>query len=202
MNRHRASTKLDATPNHKETPMHALLLSRRFAIPVALAFLLTGALPGMGTGVQDRSPGQTDGPAGFPDLAGALRATPGCLGVETAKTDSGKDAIFAWFEDKEAVLRWYWSEEHQSAMRAVFPASPDGSSGHEPLSEVPDEIGPILAIASITFSEGEGVIPAPFPISQISIELYTPITGGISFGGRFAPSTLVVPKRKVIVDEE
>ena len=43
---------------------------------------------------------------GLPDLVGALKGTKGCLGVETAKTSSGKNVIFAWFEDKQAVLRW------------------------------------------------------------------------------------------------
>ena len=33
----------------------------------------------------------------FPDLVGPLKATPGCLGVETARTASGKMVIFAWF---------------------------------------------------------------------------------------------------------
>ncbi len=31
------------------------------------------------------------------------------------------------------------------------------------------------------------------PIKQISIELYQPLTGGIFFGGRFAPETLMAP---------
>ena len=29
-------------------------------------------------------------PGGFPDLVAGLKATPGCLGVETARTASGK----------------------------------------------------------------------------------------------------------------
>ncbi len=179
--------------------MNAPFLRCGFGILLASGLLTAKAL--IRLDAQEQAPVHEDGLQGFPDLVGGLRAIPGCLGVETAKTDSGKDVIFAWFEDKEAALRWYWSDAHQHAMRAVFPAPPDGSSDHEPLSEVPDEVGPILAIASITFSEEGSVIPAPFPISQISIELYTPITGGISLGGRFAPSKLVVPKRKVIVDD-
>jgi hypothetical protein len=31
------------------------------------------------------------------------------------------------------------------------------------------------------------------PISQIAIELYKPLPGGASLGGRFSPSTLKVP---------
>ena len=32
--------------------------------------------------------------------------------METAQTVSGKQVIFAWFESKEAVLRWYYSGMH------------------------------------------------------------------------------------------
>lgn len=34
---------------------------------------------------------------GFPDLVSGLKATPGCLGVETARTASGKEVILARF---------------------------------------------------------------------------------------------------------
>ena len=44
--------------------------------------------------------------AGGPDLVGALKAVPGCLGVETARTATGKQVIFAWFENKKALLDW------------------------------------------------------------------------------------------------
>ena len=37
-------------------------------------------------------------PAGLPDLVGMLKATPGCLGVDAARTLNGKQVIFAWFE--------------------------------------------------------------------------------------------------------
>jgi hypothetical protein len=42
---------------------------------------------------------------GFPDLVAGLKATSGCLGVETAQSSSGKNVIFAWFEDKKAAIR-------------------------------------------------------------------------------------------------
>ncbi len=48
-----------------------------------------------------------------PDLAGGLKSTPGVLGVELAKTVSGKQVIFAWFENKQAVLNSYYSGTHQ-----------------------------------------------------------------------------------------
>jgi hypothetical protein len=64
--------------------------------------------------------------AGFTDLVAGLTATPGCLGVETAGTVSGKRVIFAWFENKRALVRWYSSEAHMRAIQAVFPGHQGG----------------------------------------------------------------------------
>lgn len=49
------------------------------------------------------------------------------------------------------------------------------------------------ANASITFADKGKVKETSLPISQIAIELYTPVTGGLHFGGRFAPDALKVP---------
>src|SRR5215470_5027651 len=53
---------------------------------------------------------------GMPDLIGVLRATPGVLGVDAGQMMSGKQVIFAWFENKQAVLKWYYSDAHQALM--------------------------------------------------------------------------------------
>ncbi len=49
-----------------------------------------------------------------------------------------------------------------------------------------------MAVAAITFSDKPQLEQTSLPISQISIELYKPMTGGLSLGGRFAPATLKV----------
>ena len=54
---------------------------------------------------------------GVPDLIGMLKATPGVLGVDAGSTLSGKQVIFAWFENKKAVLAWYYSDTHVALMR-------------------------------------------------------------------------------------
>jgi hypothetical protein len=127
--------------------------------------------------------------SGFPDLPALLRATPGCLGVETARTASGKQVIFAWFENKQAVLNWYYSEAHQ---RLVQQYSGGRVRPGGPLTGVPDE-GPVLAVASLTIPTAptDGNLAAA--TTQIAIELYAPLPGGLAVGGRFAPSTLKVP---------
>jgi hypothetical protein len=124
----------------------------------------------------------------LPDL---VRATPGCLGVETATTQSGKMVIFAWFENKKAALAWYYSQPHQMLMKmGGGPSRPRG-----PMADVPDDGKPIMAIASIMLARPqEGIPPEGLPpVSQIAIELYSPLPGGLAAGGRFAPSAVTVP---------
>lgn len=156
----------------------------RFLSP-ALALLLLASVG---------SPGVAQDPAqpqdlGFPDLVAGLRAVEGNLGVETARTQTGKNVIFAWFEDKAAVLRWYHSEIHRDVQNRFFPDRPP----HTPLAHVPDDVGPVLAVAAITFADRPRFEGTPLPISQISIELYAPLPGGLALGGTFAPAGLKVP---------
>ena len=98
--------------------------------------------------------------------------------------------IFAWFENKQAVLNWYNSEAHQKAMQ-MFSAR----TGRAPLSAIADGTGPIMVIASLTLA---GTPPSAvtsltsMPVSQIAIELYAPLPGGIAVGGRFAPGSVKV----------
>ena len=124
---------------------------------------------------------------GFPDLVGALKATPGVLGVETARTQSGKQVIFAWFENKKAALTWYYSDTHRSLQKAFT----GDTSTRTPMADVPDDGNPVLAVASLTFS-GAPTAANPFPVSQIAIELYRPLPGGLAAGGRFAPPAMKV----------
>jgi len=165
-------------------------MSKRLAAAaLALGIFALVLAPGFG---QEKAQASRNPMAGFPDLVAGLKATPGCLGVETARTASGKQVIFAWFENKKAVLRWYYGETHMKAMKMGFPEHTPG----EPMKGVPDNDAPIMAIASLTLTDKPAVEGTQLPIKQISIELYQPITGGLFFGGRFAPETLKVPDMK------
>jgi hypothetical protein len=128
---------------------------------------------------------------GLPDLVGALKATPGVLGVDAGQMISGKQVIFAWFENKQAVLNWYNSDVHRKLMNGF---SSGGRRPEGPLAGIADNSGPILTIASITMDpvamkngDYKGAT------TQIAIELYAPLPGGLAAGGRFAPSTVKVP---------
>lgn len=151
---------------------------------VAGARLLDGDTPAPSPGAAKPAPSASfDGDA----LIQGLRSTPGCLGVDAGKMGSGKNVIFAWFENKAAALAWYRSDVHRQAMTDFFPDTPRV----KPMDGVPDNV-PILAIASITFADKPAFDETPLPISQIAIELYTPIKGGIHLGGTFAPAGLKV----------
>src|SRR5207249_2353915 len=132
--------------------------------------------------------GQTS-PGGFPNVVGALKASPGVLGVETGQTASGRQVIFAWFESKKALVDWYHSDVHQRAMRSVFPGQ---VFDRQPLPELADDSGPILTIVSVKFADTPAPEATSPRIAAIGIELYGPLPGGVAVGGRFAPEALKV----------
>jgi quinol monooxygenase YgiN len=125
----------------------------------------------------------------FAALLDAARAHPGCLGVDTGQTTSGKQVIFAWFESKAALVSWYKSDAHQRAMKVAFPGQ---TFNREPLPDTPENTGQILAIVSLKMNDS-GPKEAGLPIATIGIELYTPVPGGVAVGGRFAPKSIRVP---------
>jgi hypothetical protein len=132
---------------------------------------------------------QKKGQPDLPDLVAALKASPGCLGVDTAATTSGKQVIFAWFEDKKAVLKWYYGDVHKQVMKQLAP----GITNPNPLKEVAEESGPIMVVASVTLAKEGKFKQVKLPITQIAIELYQPLPGGAYLGGRFAPASVKVP---------
>ena len=151
------------------------------AVPIAVVFLLFGLA----------KPNLAQAPdSGFPNVVGALRASPGVLGVETGRTASGKQVIFAWFEDKKSLVAWYRSQAHQKAMKTVFP---NQTFDREPLPDLREDSGPILTIVSVSFREAPTPDTMARAIASIGIELYSPLPGGVAVGGRFAPATLKVP---------
>ena len=122
--------------------------------------------------------------------------TPGCLGVETGQTSSGKRVIFAWFENKKALVDWYHGDAHQKAMKSVFP---DLKVDRQPLPDLPEDSGPILTIVSVKFADApRPEVGTAMPVASIGIELYGPLPGGVAVGGRFAPEAVKVRGLRVI----
>jgi len=122
-------------------------------------------------------------------LVEAAKGSPGCLGVQIGRTDNGTRVIFAWFENKQALVAWYKSDFHQWAMKTAFP---NQNFNREPLPDVPENSGQILAL--VTLKLADRVLPgSPVPIETIGIELYTPLPDGVAVGGQFAPQSVRVP---------
>jgi Antibiotic biosynthesis monooxygenase len=122
-------------------------------------------------------------------LVEAAQASPGCLGVKLGRTSDGTNVIFAWFESKQALITWYKSDFHQSAMKT---AMPNQTFNREPVPDIPENTGPILALVTLKLADA----PVPgliIPIQTIGIELYTPLPDGVAVGARFAPSAVKVP---------
>ncbi len=161
-------------------------------VAVGAGLVGLGALAAGGR-VQDQPPPTTKPQQAFPDLVGALKATEGCLGVELARTQSGKNVIFAWFKDKKAMMTRYYSERHQEVMDRILVHAGETDS-HKPLEGISDDVGPIMVIASVTMADESKFDATMLPISQIAIEMYAPISGGLFLGGRFAPEGVTVPK--------
>jgi hypothetical protein len=129
--------------------------------------------------------------ADFPDLGAGLKATPGCLDVKSTAFNDGKTlAIFAWFENKAAVNAWYNSKMHREAMKTFFPNMPGAPQA---LSGFKDEKSPLLVVATVTPSDSPKVPGSQLAVSQIAIEIYTPVPGGVTMNGGFGPESLKVP---------
>ena len=143
-----------------------------------------------------QQPPTTPPTAGQPEqlahkLVDGLKSTPGCLGTEIAKTESGKALIFGFFEDKKAAMAWYTSDEHQKAMEKWFP---NYTSEGRPMDKISEDSGPIMVIASLTPTSTK-LKDSNAPVSQIAMELWSPMPGGIRINGGLAPTTMKVPGR-------
>ena len=151
-----------------------------------------GAIAVMGAGALGTA--STSGGAAQPQddmrerLVAGLKEIDGCLGVDAASWRSGKSTICAWFEDKDAVERWYYSDTHSGFMGAVGRAEDD----HTPLEHVETD-GPIMVMATITFAGRPALPGSNIPFSQISIELFEPLPGGAYITERLAPKKFAVP---------
>jgi hypothetical protein len=126
----------------------------------------------------------------IPELIKELRATDGCLGVDACRWSSGRQSIAAWFKDKSSAQRWYVNQAHQRVLREHFEADDVRGKG---LEHVPDGSGPIFVIATLTPSRTKSLANIDVSLSQISIELFAPLPGGMELGGRLSPAGFEVP---------
>lgn len=113
----------------------------------------------------------------------ALRSIPGCLGVELAHSESGRHSILAWFEDKDALVRWYYSSFHKNLQSTYFPEETPG----EPLAQVPYPGRPIIAIASFTLAHEMDPASPMLSLKEITVELFSPLSADTLLGTSLGP---------------
>ena len=99
----------------------------------------------------------SDRPAWLEAIMAALHRSPGLLGAHTATSldQPGMFLIFTWWENKQALNDFYYSDIHQGW------------------------IGGRVSGAMTTDRE--------FAPSQVAIELFTALPGGMTLGGGFVP---------------
>ena len=177
------------------------MLNRRNALSLSACVLAGAAALGLqaraGAQPEGNKPKQSQSADLGQMLIAGLKQTEGCLGVDSAQTSSGKNVIMAWFEDAEAVRRYYNHPTHIAMMRMLG----TDPAAHKPLEHVAEGI-PVLVMASLTMSQENKIAGAPIPISQIAIELYAPLPGGAQVNGRMAPDDFPVEHMDNYTEEE
>jgi len=174
------------------TSSRLALVSAALLACVAGTVVLAGQPPAQAPA---QPPAQAPGQPGAPfnpqemlrQIVDGLKSVDGCLGVELARSQSGKSMIFAWFKDAESARTWY---KHPAHTALVEMAGSDPALS-KPLEHVPDGT-PVMVIASMTPAPTPQIEGMPIPISQISIELFAALPGGASINGRFSPEAFPV----------
>ncbi len=140
-------------------------------------------------------------------LLDALRGVEGCYGVKSARVHDGTELIFAWFENRAAVMRWFEHDYHRKLLRDA-----GRTEDHRAAEHFGDDVGPILVIASVAYPAARGSIHASMfddPVagrpSRFAIEYYTPLSGGAYMVEPFAPPAVIAQNdgvRDVFADDE
>ncbi len=94
-----------------------------------------------------------------------LEKQPGLLGVHALSSmdNKGMLVILTWWKNKKALNDWFYSETHQGIIGEFYGKAKPGS-------------GPV---GSKTPAGGMG---------QVGIELFTPLPGGLVYGGGLTPA--------------
>lgn len=121
----------------------------------------------------------------------AIESLPGCLGVRSFEREEGGDVSFIWFKNRKTANALFKSTFHLDTMEQIQQTTRKRKR-RKLLKFVPKDTGPILIVVT-RMSEDEKGDSTP---AQYAVELYTPLSGGLSFGGRFAPKGIKIPKMR------
>ena len=118
-----------------------------------------------------------------------IASVEGAYAVKSARVHDGTELIFAWFEDRAAVLRWFEHPYHRKLLRDAGRPEDGVAAQH-----FGDDVGPILVLASVAYPAERGSIHASMfddPVagrpSRFSVEYYVPLAGGAYMVEPFAP---------------
>ncbi|MEM9560246.1 MAG: hypothetical protein AAF995_08055 [Planctomycetota bacterium] len=165
-------------------------MHRKKSFGMLLAGLLAVGAGGAwmaGTGSAVQQPGGMGADFGS-RLVEGLKQFPGCHDAVAAQINTGQLSIIAWFEDRQAALRWYNSEQHERLIQLAGDEPSD-----KPMAHVPEDV-PIMVMATLRMgAPGDETLNPRMPVSEISIEMYTPLPGGAMFGGRLTPAAVDIP---------
>lgn len=97
-----------------------------------------------------------------------LDKQPGLVGVHVLSSidHPGMLVILTWWENKKALNDWFYSETHQGIITQYY-----GNGGRGPAATKPN-----------------GATGAMTQSSQVGIELFAPLPGGMAFGGGLTPT--------------
>lgn len=122
-------------------------------------------------------------------LVSAIESVEGNLGVHTARTHDGVELIMSWFENRDAVLRWFHHPYHRQLLREAGRTEDNIAAEY-----FGNHFGPILVIASVAYNDASGSLegsmfedPDGRRPTRFSVEYYTPVDGGAFFVTPFAP---------------
>ncbi|MEM9502175.1 MAG: hypothetical protein AAF941_10075 [Pseudomonadota bacterium] len=122
-------------------------------------------------------------------LIDAIKSVEGMLGMHTARTHDGVELIMAWFEDRDAVMRWFTHSYHRKLLRDA--GRPEDNVAAEHFG---NDVGPILVIASVAYRDQpvslEGSMfddPQGRRPTRFAVEYYVPLSGGAFMVEPFAP---------------
>ncbi len=139
-------------------------------------------------------------------IISSMKSVDGVYDVHTARSHDGVELIMAWFENRDAVLRWFNHPYHRKLLRDAGRPEDGVAAQH-----FGNDVGPILIIASVAyhnqpaslegsmFDDPDGRRPTRF-----SVEYYVPLAGGAYMSETFAPTAVTanIPGMRDVYDDD
>ncbi|MEO1044683.1 MAG: hypothetical protein AAFX04_04515 [Pseudomonadota bacterium] len=139
-------------------------------------------------------------------IISSMKSVEGVYDVHTARSHDGVELIMAWFENRDAVLRWFNHPYHRKLLRDA--GRPEDGVAAEHFG---DDVGPILIIASVAYHDQPASLkgsmfddPDGRRPTRFSVEYYVPLPGGAYMSETFAPTAVTanIPGMRDVYDDD